>query len=682
MNKIAVLTYSEDAANTYYNNLANLLESKVQITKYSVEKDTISDRIETDLVILSAYGLYDLIESNVSDDVLVMIPNLTMLKNSFQKILDLPPGTRALLVNANFNLAVQSIEQIYQFGTRHIELIPYSPYLETTSDITIAVTPGEVQNVPKWVEQVIDIGHRVIDISTIVNILIHFDIEELFNTRDMKAYYRKIMPQSCNPRFFSKYNPFSVNDFLITNYRSGIIGFSPNGKILIFNHVAEKTLGYEKRSVIGKNILSLFPEPLIRETIKNLKPLQKRQIRINAQDLLVDINIGFVGPTKIGYLVFERMRESAEKLPNYKNQAIGHGYLAKYVFSDIITCNDEFNNLKRIAELNAANDSSILILGDSGTGKELFAQSIHNASERRDNPFVAVNCAAVAENLLESELFGYDEGAFTGALRGGKKGLFELAHSGTLFLDEIGAMQVHLQAQLLRVLQEKEITHIGGNRVISVDVRVIAATNCDIEQLIREGAFRKDLFYRINVITLRIPSLRERREDIPLLVEAFKRQMGAEFSIHPAVMKEFRNHDWEGNVRELRNYIEYFNNLRKSRIDIHDIPFLQRPGAGSLPLNEKDPYRIQNLQDELGHCLSEALYVLKLLNQARMNREILGRRSVAELSRGKFPYLSEMRIRTLFSQLKSHDLIIILKGRGGTRITEKGINFLTAASSA
>lgn len=681
MNEIAILTYSEKAANMYYSNLNKLLESKIHITKYSVEKDTINDPIKADLAIISTYDLYDLIEPYVSNDVQIMIPNLAILKSSFQRILDLPAGTRALLVSANFDMSVQTIEQISQSGAMHIELIPYSPYLEITSDVKIAITPGEVQNVPKWVERVIDIGQRVIDISTIVNILIHFNIEELFNTGEMKAYYRKIMPQSCIPRFFLKLNPFNVSDFLVSNYRFGIIGFSPNGKILIYNHVAEETLGYKKSSVIGKNILSLFPKPIIRETIKNLKPLQKKQIRINGEDLLMDINIGSVGSAIICYLIFERMKESAIKMPNYKNQAIGHGYVAKYVFSDIITSNDGLNHLKKIAELNASNDSSILILGESGTGKELFAQAIHNASERKDNPFVAINCAAVAENLLESELFGYDEGAFTGARKGGKKGLFELAHSGTLFLDEIGEMQVHLQAQLLRVLQEKEITHIGGNRVISVDVRVIAATNCDIAQLIRNGSFRKDLYYRLNVTTLKIPSLRERKEDIPLLIKMFKRQMGVDFSIHPDVMEEFQKHDWDGNVRELRNYIEYFSNLRKAQIEIHDIPFLQRLGVGALPPDEKDLERIHALREEFGHDLPQALYLLELLNRARMNREILGRRSIAEFSRGKSSYLSEMKIRSLFSQLQSHDLIMILKGRGGTRITEKGIKFLKTASS-
>ncbi|MFA6508423.1 MAG: sigma 54-interacting transcriptional regulator, partial [Treponemataceae bacterium] len=624
MKELAVLTYSEKAADLYCGNLEKLLRGKIHITKYCVEKDDINDRIGADLVMISAYDLYDLVKRYVPDDVQIMIPNLTIPKSSFQQIKNLPVGTRALLVNANFDMAVQSVEQIYQFGARHIELIPYSPYLEDIEDIAIAVTPGEKQNVPKWVETVIDIGNRVIDVSTIINILIYFNIEELFNTEDMKDYYRSIMPQNYNPRFQDKLNPFSMNDFLMANYRRGIIGFSPNGIILNYNSVAEKTLGHKKASIIGENILSLFPEPIIRETIRNLKPMQKKQIQINGRDLLVDITIGNVSSTKICYLIFEQIRESATKLPDYKSQAIGHGYVAKYSFDDIVTRNEELMNLKRIAELNAAFDSSVLILGESGTGKELFAQAIHNASKRKDNPFVAINCAAVAESLLESELFGYDEGAFTGARRGGKKGLFELAHCGTLFLDEIGEMQVHLQARLLRALQEKEITHIGGNRVISVDVRVIAATNRDITQLIQSGSFRKDLFYRLNVITLKLPNLSKRKEDLPLLIDEFKKQMGTDFTIHPFVMKEFQKHGWDGNIRELRNYIEYFQNLRKRQIDISDVPFLQMKATTRTQFEFGEHDRTRAEKEELGENLPEALYILEVLDDARINGRVLG----------------------------------------------------------
>jgi len=675
--ELAVLTYSEKAADIYYGNLERLVGSRIHIAKYCVENNTVNDRIDADLVLTSTYDLFDLVRLRVPDDVQIMIPTLTIQKDSFRLIKELPAGTRALLVNANFDLAVQSVEQIYQFGARHIELIPYSPYIENNDDIKTAITPGEAQNVPKWVETVIDIGNRVIDASTLINILIFFNIEDLFNTEDIKRYYRELMPQNYSPQTCSKLNPFSMDDFLMTHYKRGIIGFSPKGVILNFNSVAEKTLGRDRSLVIGKNILSLFPEPIIRETIRNLKPMQGKQIRINGIDLIIDLNIGVVSSTKICYLVFEPVRESAIRLPDYKSQAIGHGYVAKYTFNDIVTRNDEMKNIIRIAELNAEADSSVLILGESGTGKELFAQAIHNASKRRDNPFVAINCAAVAESLLESELFGYDDGAFTGARRGGKKGLFELAHSGTIFLDEIGEMQVHLQARLLRVLQEKEITHIGGNRVISVDVRVIAATNSDISRLIQTGAFRKDLFYRLNVITLTLPSLRERKEDIPLLVEEFKRQMEAVFSIHPQVMIEFMNYDWEGNIRELRNCIELFKNLRKPEIDIHDVPFLRKKNMAA-PSLDRESVQTGDGEDKLGLDLVDALHLLQILEEAKRNGMVVGRRRMAELSFAKYRYISEMRIRALLSRLRELGFVMIMKGRGGTRITEKGTSFLNS----
>lgn len=237
------------------------------------------------------------------------------------------------------------------------------------------------------------------------------------------------------------------------------------------------------------------------------------------------------------------------------------GHLAKYDFHDILGESEKIRASIEKARRFGRVDATVLIYGETGTGKEFFAHAIHNASSRRNGPFIAVNCAAVPENLLESELFGYAEGAFTGAKRGGKKGLFETADGGTIFLDEISEMSDKLQTRLLRVLQEYEIMRLGDDRVITVDVRVIAATNRDLRKMVAEKLFRADLYYRINVLTLVIPSLRERREDIPVLVGHFLQVFNKKFQknikgVERQGIDLFYTHDWPGNIRELQNIME------------------------------------------------------------------------------------------------------------------------------
>jgi transcriptional regulator with PAS, ATPase and Fis domain len=215
-------------------------------------------------------------------------------------------------------------------------------------------------------------------------------------------------------------------------------------------------------------------------------------------------------------------------------------------------------------------DSTILIEGETGSGKELFAQSIHNASKRRYEPFIALNCAALPENLLESELMGYEEGAFTGARRGGKPGLLELADKGTIFLDEINQISPSIQAKLLRVLQEKQVLRLGGDRVIPVDIKIIAATNESLEGKVAKGCFREDLYYRLNVLNLPIPPVRQRRDDIPLLLEYFIKYFS---QIHGPIKKMsdeslslLTGYDWPGNVREIYNFVERYAVLGKNGV--------------------------------------------------------------------------------------------------------------------
>ncbi len=247
-------------------------------------------------------------------------------------------------------------------------------------------------------------------------------------------------------------------------------------------------------------------------------------------------------------------------------------------FEDIVGSSPAFRKVKEEARRFAQGNSGILIQGESGTGKEVFARAIHTASRNADGPFVAINCAALPENLIESELFGYEEGAFTGALKGGKLGKFELANHGTLFLDEIGEFPIHLQAKLLRALQEKKIQRIGGSKEIEVSVRIIAATNQDLEALSKNGQFREDLYYRLSVIPIMLPPLRQRRSDIGKLAEHFLRIYAKAlqkdlFGIDKVAMDRLYEYAWPGNIRQLQNAIEYAVNISSgSYITVEDLP--------------------------------------------------------------------------------------------------------------
>ena len=251
----------------------------------------------------------------------------------------------------------------------------------------------------------------------------------------------------------------------------------------------------------------------------------------------------------------QKLYEEVKKLQN-----------TRYTFEDIIGDSDSIIKTKSMAKFVANGISSILIYGETGTGKELFAQSIHNASSRRNKQFVALNCGALPATLIESNLFGYEEGAFTGAKKGGSPGAFEQANGGTIFLDEISEMELGLQTKLLRVLQEREVVRIGGLKPIKIDVRVIASTNKDLNVLLADGKFRQDLFYRLNVVQIKIPSLKERQGDTVLLARYFIRKYNASFmksveDINPEAIKILQNHAWPGNIRELQNCIEHAMNM-------------------------------------------------------------------------------------------------------------------------
>ncbi|MDF2499548.1 MAG: PspF2 [Anaerosporomusa subterranea] len=274
--------------------------------------------------------------------------------------------------------------------------------------------------------------------------------------------------------------------------------------------------------------------------------------------ILGALGIILFGDLQEVYILAEKNKLLRDKLADYEQDK--RIYKTKYHLADIIGVSPESKACKEQAQRIARSNSNVLILGESGVGKELFAHAIHDESARRTGPFIRVNCAAIPETLLESELFGYEEGAFTGAKKGGQPGKFELADGGTLFLDEVGDMPYIMQAKILRVLQEREFERLGAKTSVRINVRVIAATNADLEKLIESGAFRSDLFYRLNVLSLKIPPLRDRRDDIPKLVYHFLgviyQENGLYATFSPECMTALTRYEWPGNIRELRNVVE------------------------------------------------------------------------------------------------------------------------------
>lgn len=416
----------------------------------------------------------------------------------------------------------------------------------------------------------------------------------------------------------------------IVNYsHEGIIAVDIDDTVTVFNSGAQKIFNLPTEAITGKNIDATPLEQNFKSFIKNkqksldqLNNVMKTNIVCNR--VPISINQKTVGVV-VTFLEASRLQKLEEKI---RKEIFAKGLVAKYNFDDIITCGDNVNKTIERAKRYGNLDATVLIVGESGTGKELFAQSMHLVNEkRRDKPFVAINCAALPENLLESELFGYEEGAFTGARKGGKPGLFELAHFGTIFLDEVDKMSLNLQGRLLRVLQEKEVMRVGGDRVIPVDVRVIAATNAFLPKLIEGEHFRKDLYYRLNTLTLSIPPLRMRKKDVQLLAEfffnKFKQKYNKNITLpNRELFSMLGTYNWPGNVRELEGFMERYvinsdNGLEDEAFNELFNELIQEPYEARRSMQEEVDIHTDKLVIKIGSMEDMKRQIIEQLSQQR-----------------------------------------------------------------
>ncbi len=411
-----------------------------------------------------------------------------------------------------------------------------------------------------------------------------------------------------------------------------------DGIMIVMNQAFSDFLGINVDDVIGKHITEVDPSvrlPIVLKTGKaeigiphtfhDGKKAIVHRIPLFHKNKLIG-GVGIILIKNFEY-VYNLIQEN-HFIKQYKNESIQKIdiFKSKYTFNDIITRSKSIHRCKKLALKYASTDFPVLITGESGVGKELFAHSIHHSSKRSNGPFIMVNCAAIPENLIESELFGYEKGAFTGADKKGKKGKFELANGGTIFLDEIEDLPLGLQAKLLRVLQEKEIEKIGSNKLIRVNIRVIAATNMNLQDKVTHSQFRQDLFYRLNVLHLEIPPLKTRKDDIVLLTKHFNSLLYQEYGLlkkYPEViLNKLKQYHWPGNIRELKNVIERSTiSSDHNEIKITDLPSYlynknQETSIEKTQLNRKE--NILPLNETLATIEKEI--ILKTLKENMYNK--------------------------------------------------------------
>ncbi|MFV0516619.1 MAG: sigma 54-interacting transcriptional regulator [Aminipila sp.] len=640
-------------SSSLYKNLKAVFEDYIKIKTCFLDEIEEGDISDGDLFIVLYKERVYYMKKYISSLDKVIVLSRTIQKSVLQDILSIPENTDVLVVNDSHESTWQTANTLYEIGINHINLVPYNAdwdYEKHYKNINVAITPNEVSMVPKQIKNIINIGDRYLDLNTFITIINKLNLNNEKITRNLIKYTELIVGtnRGITEKYITDHVKSEMLKKIIYDSEDAIILTNQNYSIVYANDRAIKqfniNVDMEKNS-----LFSLFNE--MAEDLIAKDNYSNKLFRLNGSNYIVNKNAIKILDQTVGYSISLNDEQNIKNIGNQLNeQLIKTGLFAKYSFDNIICISDNMKKCIEIAKKAALTDYTVLINGESGTGKELFAQSIHNYSNRNKNAFVAINCAALPESLLESELFGYEKGAFTGALAKGKIGLFERANKGSIFLDEIGDMPFALQCRLLRVLQEKQIMRLGSDKVIDIDIRIIAATNRNLIEGVETGAFRQDLYYRLCNLNVSLPPLRERREDILYIFKEFLGDCYLELT--EAQKASLENYSWPGNVRELENVARYYKTL------------------GELPqdLMYNNCFRLKHISIETK--------ILDIINKHTDESSGIGRTAIMQILKSEDVCLSDDKTRKYLNKLSNRGLIQIGKGRIGTRITESGIVFL------
>lgn len=670
---ISVVALDPGAGAFYTEQVRSLFGSRAEVNGYSVRGGTVNQIIPSDLYMVStdAFDSVDEVRQHIPMDAQMVEIHVSYRWEIIRQMKEYPRGTKALFVNFTNKMAREAITKLEQLGVNNIQFTPFYPGAALDETMEFAITPDEEECVPPGMKTVWNIGHRCCTGGTMIEAALRLGFDDMLEEADFLQYVGDIATNNYNfDEMFARSRRLESRfDILIESLDEGIVGVNERGELFACNQKAREITKVKSQLIMGRQAETIFPYLPFGVCIQSKTPVPAKVIRIGGANVnMAVIPVMQKGECQGAFATLQLFNDAENRQNELRSQLLHKGYRAKYQFHDVIGESVGITKTKEILKRMAVTESPVLLIGETGTGKELFAHAVHQASRRSEGAFVAINCAAMPENLLESELFGYEDGAFTGAKKGGKPGLFEFAHRGTIFLDEVEGMSPALQVKLLRVLQEREIMRVGGHQIICIDVRIVAATNEHLEQKVEEGSFRRDLYYRLNTLPVLIPPLRERGADRRLLLERFRDEIGGEFCLSEELEDLLSAYSWPGNIRELRNLVEYFSYTGSELITIEDLPptfsLFAKPDQSFL-----SPARRPAAQDWNGSF--EAWFVLEQLYLAS-DQIGTGREAILKEAREQHMPISQQEVRNTLAELSQLGFAKVSRGRGGSRITPKG----------
>ena len=674
---VAVISLDAYAGQFYAQQVQELFGDRIAVCSYSVRDGSVEHmprKYDLYMVTTDAFDSLGDMHRYVPIDGEMMEIHVTLRWDVVHRLQALPAGKKVLFVNLSDKMCREAVTRLNQLGVNQLDFDLYHPGAPEPdmSQYDFVITPQETRYVPAGAREIIDIGQRVCDSSTMIEAALRLGFEELLETPEFEQYQRDVAANTYSfDRVFARgLRLESQFEILMEILDEGIVGVNERGEVFASNHKLEEITGIPGARALQRPAAEVYPFVPFARCLAERAPQPAQVVSANGVNMNVAVAPVLRGGACIGaFATVQRFSDAENRQNELRSQLLHKGYRAKYTFDDVVGQSPAIRRCITILKKMSLTQLPVLLIGETGTGKELFAHAVHNASPRANGPFVAINCAAMPENLLESELFGYEEGAFTGAKKGGKAGLFELADTGSIFLDEIEGMSPAIQLKLLRVIQEREIMRVGGGRVIPIDVRVISATNQDLAAMVRDGTFRADLYYRLNTLPVLIPPLREREGDLLLLIDHFRKGIGASFTLSPELERLLLTHQWRGNIRELRNVVEYFSYTGSPVVGPEELP----PTFHYLPAGLPEAGGAGAQPPRLADCPQEdERFVLSRLYQADREGHSLGRDAILAAAKAAGLPCSQQEVRRILSALDQAGLARVSRGRGGTRLTPAG----------